>query len=418
MMIRRVILAMGVATGLAVSAGRAEEAAAPKGRVVLETTEVSLATLPIVRLVEDSLCASPDGKRVGYTVSSHNEKNVFVFLGLRDYGKAYEPCTMFCPRCEFDEWRMFVLTRPFFSPDSNRVLFEAARAGKQFVVVDGVEGPAYDRVCLIGPFSPDSKRVAYTARRGEKELVVVDGVEGPEFNSCYSFTFSPDSKRVLYQGIHGDKWSAVIDGVVPSGYDESHDPVFSPNSLRVAFVGVRDVKRYAVVDGQESMKYEDVQYMLFSPDSKHVAYTGKVDERWLVAIDGKEGRKYERILGPPVFSPDSSRVAYWATSGKKCTAVVDGVEGKEYDLTIIRDKHGTGFGTFIQPLVFSPDSRHAAYVAKQGKRLHVVIDGEESRDYDRVVRGSDITFDAPDRLHFVAQRDREVFRVEIRITKP
>ena len=42
--------------------------------------------------------------------------------------------------------------------------------------------------------------VAYVARRGEKFLVVVDGKEGPEYDRIRvsAPSFSPDSRRLAY----------------------------------------------------------------------------------------------------------------------------------------------------------------------------------------------------------------------------
>jgi Tol biopolymer transport system component len=69
-----------------------------------------------------------------------------------------------------------------FSPDSKHVAWNALRQGKWLVVVDGVEGRAYE-VVFDGPvFSPDSKHVAFTAERGGKQLLVADGAEGNEYD--------------------------------------------------------------------------------------------------------------------------------------------------------------------------------------------------------------------------------------------
>ena len=51
------------------------------------------------------------------------------------------------------------------------------------VVVDGVEGKQYDGILEGTPiFSPDSQRVAYEAEIGNKQFVVVDGVEGKQYD--------------------------------------------------------------------------------------------------------------------------------------------------------------------------------------------------------------------------------------------
>jgi Tol biopolymer transport system component len=112
-----------------------------------------------------------------------------------------------------------------------------------------------------------------------------------------------------------------------------------------------------------------------SPDLNHLA--------WLVFSKNKEGTKQAMVLdgvvGPEfdeidkrtvVFSPDSKRLAYIAKKKKKSIVVVDGAAGKEYDNIV-------GF-----PLIlFSPDSKRFAYIAEQGKNRLVVVDGEEGEKY-------------------------------------
>jgi hypothetical protein len=92
-----------------------------------------------------------------------------------------------------------------------------------------------------------------------------------------------------------------------------------------------------------------------------------------------------------------------AGRGGKWFVVVDGKEGKEYD--------GIAKGTPI----FSPDSKHLAYLARRGEKWFVVIDGEEGKEYDGFLLGSKLVFDSPKSFHTLAIRGIEIFRVEVQI---
>ncbi len=74
-----------------------------------------------------------------------------------------------------------------FSPDSQRLAYQAADKGKVVAVVDGQEGKHYDSFAKGGlHFSPDSRRVAYVVADAEKKnpFVVVDERIGAIHSVC------------------------------------------------------------------------------------------------------------------------------------------------------------------------------------------------------------------------------------------
>ena len=76
-----------------------------------------------------------------------------------------------------------------------------------------------------------------------------------------------------------------------------------------------------------------------------------------------EGKKYDAILERSLsFSPDSKRVAYIAEDGGKQFVVVDGMEGKRYDIFFPQSGGSVGFD--------SPDSFH--YFALEGNTVYLV----------------------------------------------
>jgi len=93
---------------------------------------------------------------------------------------------------------------------------------------------------------------------------------------------------------------------------------------------------------------------------------------------------------------------------------VDGQEGERYDEIGERS------------LVFSPDSRSVAYIAREfvglgafiidGKKSHlVVIDGQEGGQYDGILappEGGGIVFDSPNQLHYIARKGKAFYLIE------
>jgi len=105
-------------------------------------------------------------------------------------------------------------------------------------------------------------------------------------------------------------------------------------------------------------------------------------------------------------SPDSERLAYRAQEGDKQFVVVDGEEGKRYE-DILK-------GT----LIFSPDSEHLAYGAQEGNEQFVVLDGEEGKRYEGIVTisGGKIIFDSLDSLHYLALKgSNSIYLMEERV---
>ena len=92
---------------------------------------------------------------------------------------------------------------------------------------------------------------------------------------------------------------------------------------------------------------------------------------------------------------------------------------------------------FLNPKLFGirrfAESRHAAVgefalchqeiavdqsQPQRGGKGLVVVDGEEGKEYDRLLKGSRLIFDSPGRFHTLAIRGGECFRVEVEIVTP
>jgi len=399
-------------------------------RIRLETRDVSLGRLPS-DIVWETIAVSPDGRRVGYGARSGDEWR-FVCDGDRRDG--------------YD--RIGVV---YFSANSRRVSYPAARDGKEFVVVDGVEGRAYERIAgARAIFSPNSRRVAYVVVSGGQFSAVVDGEEGPWSGFAMTPIFSPDSTRTAYwAGRNGATWKArspstvVVNGRDGKLYDDILNPTFSSDSTHLAYGAERDGEWFLVVDAREvNGGYERVDHVGFaddgatatcnaqrtgtpvavvgdkeypsahspkvSPDGRRVAYAATRRDHQVAMVDGVSGPAYEHIRTQG-FSPDSKHLAYSAVRGGRSFVVVDG-----------REYRGA-----TDHVVFSPDSKHVVYWALTSAGFELMVDGVSAGAYDRPLsldvlrgfRGLQFVFDSADSFYAVAVRNGHVLRTEVRIVE-
>jgi hypothetical protein len=141
--------------------------------------------LPVIR---------PDKKGVGILLGLHNRIYLHqAFIKSKDEGKKYDEAAN--------------LT---YSNDGSYAY--AARNGKNwFIVVNGIEGPAFDRA--IEPlFSPDSRYVVYRARKdGRRFVVAAEAKDGriirqhPSYEQVYQPVFTAAGKAIGYGVKDGNK---------------------------------------------------------------------------------------------------------------------------------------------------------------------------------------------------------------------
>lgn len=353
------------------------------------------------------LAFSPDGRRFAHTaVVYQNEKRLHTVVVDGKEGKIYDDVGL-------TPHRMNEYGGPIFSPDGNRVAYEAKSEKRAFMVVDGKEEGSY-RTVGRPVFSPNSKRLAYTARSKGKSYVVVDG---RKYGPCMwpdKPLFSPDSKRVAWVAGYPDSWlttgspdlHVVIDG---KRHADGKAPLFSPDGQGLAYIGLAKGREYVVRDGKRGKLYDRILDLRFSPDGKRLAYvaarlprdraksrpaTGSADTRVrykvVLVVDGRESQAFDRIVCGPVFSPDGKRVAYAAKQGKTAFAVIDGRKSRTHD--------------DVPQIIFGPKGRRVAYIAERGKKSYVVVDGKEGAEYGSV-HPSTLCF-SPDgrRLAYVAHK--------------
>jgi hypothetical protein len=109
-----------------------------------------------------------------------------------------------------------------FSSDGSRYAHVAGVEGRSLVVVNGAEGPLFDRV--VGPrFSPDGAFLVYRARQDGKRFVVVADAGGkvlsrhPEYEQILPVAFTPDGASVAYAVKEGPRLLWKVEKLRPGG---------------------------------------------------------------------------------------------------------------------------------------------------------------------------------------------------------
>jgi hypothetical protein len=196
------------------------------------------------------------------------------------------------------------------------------------MIVDGKEGKAYTQVrgnSVV--FSADKKTMAYVAGDGNKNFVVVDGAEGPAFDDIYDLRFSPVGSRLAYGARRGLE-HFVVEG------DSEHGPyeniqrgslVFRPDGNDLAWAGFgADGNWHVCVNGNSIDSGCDrvISQITFSPDVSVPAYVGRYvsdgKPSFAMSYGGRLGREYDSIWmgdGGKLFVQEDASIKYFAKSG-------------------------------------------------------------------------------------------------------
>jgi hypothetical protein len=313
-------------------------------------------------------------------------------------------------------------------------LAAVVRKGSRYAVMwDGVVGPAFDRInsasnAIRIAMSPDGRRFGYVAISGSDYVVMVDGKEvrrapyagNPNVGSGQGLNlmFTANSRHFYFS------WRDVTtnnlrtapnlffwDGVAGPASLE-YEPAVSPDGERHAYVILNPAnpsQRALVVDGRIA------PYLAFNPvftaDGAHL-YTTRdvspavgrpttellVDGRPLlratnvavhvppvgdrvvivIGVPAQNGTAFQLVVGGQpvpgslstgfpriVFSPDGRRyAAVVGMNGQPQRVMIDGKLGQKYDA--------------IDTLRWTPDSKHAVYVARSGSNKFVMVDHAEA----------------------------------------
>ena len=200
-------------------------------RVKVKIRTTALSPAPAVRETNhESLLMSSDDERHVIYIENKNGKGRLVHDGVpgRDYDAVEE------------QW---------FSPDDQHVVYLARDQGKSLVVKDEVEGKRYAKIEPIFPdqawcsFSSNCEHFAYAATlESGQQCLVVDGVEGPAYDQIVpgTFLFSGNSRHFAYAAVRRDQgWiikdnQEVVAGDARSWDGNKHGPFLTPDGERLA----------------------------------------------------------------------------------------------------------------------------------------------------------------------------------------
>lgn len=203
--------------------------------------------------------------------------------------------------------------------------------------------------------SRDQRRVAFVVETDDdRQRVVVDGKEGPPFEKVSKPIFSADGSRVAYVAVAGkNQATLVVDGAPGKTYEWIETAKFSPNGRRLGYVVHQGKQKLVIVDDQQYGPFPDASEVIFSPDSSRFVFTVWDDKRTPVGamVDGKRaGNSAGLVLGvdspdlmpvapagESVFGPDSKRLAYVEGTARRVEA---GRPGSSVHVRAVRARHG------------------------------------------------------------------------------
>jgi len=265
-------------------------------------------------------------------------------------------------------------------------------------------------------FSPDGRHLAYIGYRDRKRFIVVDSAEGP-----------PHDRILIGSDGMGDPGSGVLNYITMDDGQVWRVAVDWPGPGEEVPAKLKERRLESLAKAPEHYRYRNVSYnsrgvvfglergkeilwvhrgkeagmpcmgphVRFSPDGNRYVVTMRRDRRFYVISDQGVSPAYE-IADQAVFSPDSKHLAYIALDGEGAGLILDG-------------KRVGWARASCSWLVFSPDGEHLTCVANGARGKHILCNGRKGPRYDRVWSPAF----SPDSRHlcYVAGRDDKWFIV-------
>lgn len=234
----------------------------------------------------------------------------------------------------------------------------------------------------------DSDLFAFVAKEGSgKESIRLLPGDEPISKKTWKY-IAPGTLRaspaqpgeMVYVG--GDtQWNVVVGEKQWPGCGRLGRLMASPSGATWACMAKTDDKLVMMVNGVPGKVYTQIQYgdTMFPAGDERVIYGASIIDGSKtparIVVAGKEGKAYTQVKGDSVvFSSDKKSMAYVAGDGNKNFVVLDGVEGTHFDE--------------IYDLRFSPVGSRLAYGARRGLE-HFVVEGErEHGPYENIQPGS------------------------------
>jgi hypothetical protein len=289
-------------------------------------------------------------------------------------------------------------------------------------VVDGKElGPEFDQVWFSDwGFSRDGSHFFVSGRLKTSWLHAVDGTPTPGFDVISRVAFTRDGRHYAYGGAdaHGGMkkqkvvGTIVMDGQTVATYEGKGMP-----GAWTALGGEREVMLGGVRD--LATDFHGVSTPEFDPDGKLV-YAARRDKGDVAVFRGQDsGPGFDEVLSPVVFTEDSSHFVYIARQGSDFVEVRD----NKIVRTVPGGKRGASAVGFV---ALTKDSSHIAYETISGGHNYkvaatlrafrtVIIDGQAGSEYN-ALRLVNFDFDPESRHYFYqvigAEGDRSLVNID------
>lgn len=251
---------------------------------------------------------SQDGKNLTYWAKEGVK--CFIVENSKE-GKAYD--------CDVKDNRKINLTFPpkIFSPDGKTSAYIAIEAKgefqKKFIVIDDQkDGQRYDRISRF-MFSLDSKNFAYIATNEGKDFAVVNDIEGKRYDNIYFAGFAPGG-RFFYSAMTKEENGTKLSRLVM--------PYTSHYFIVIDEKEVREIK--ASHTNTSSTVAGPIE-IVFSPNGENVVYYFDIkrytetnrelseDKRSVIVVNNKEEEFLK--LTEPVFL-NNNTIRYFAYDGE------------------------------------------------------------------------------------------------------
>jgi len=223
--------------------------------------------------------------------------------------------------------------KTLFPAGDDRVVYAASKEqdspNPACVVVDGKETGAYAQVQGGSiTFSPDKNRMAFIAGDGEKQFAVLDGEKGPAFDRVDGLRFDATGKRFAYRARSGLEHFIVVNGESKGPYEDvaPGSPLFSPDGKTTAYAAMdADAAWRVYTNGKRGPAVDAVVSRLtFVPGVPEPVYIARKLLRGKYSFGlvsgGKFGKQYGSIWmgdGGRLIVDDEGRVRYFASIGSQ-----------------------------------------------------------------------------------------------------
>jgi len=245
---------------------------------------------------------------------------------------------------------MRVVSKPIFSPDSQKIAFIAYSGDDKIYpkvsvnVYDGnntVQYKKWDGRLNFLTFSPDGNQIAYVASKrrdkNSEEFVVVNNEEKKIYHHIKFLTFN-QSGKLSYLAESNSEQIIVIDDQEIRKYNpnEIYSIYFSSGdklayvtqggsySMRMVF-GNRVSKSYKFINGFEG-------FVNFSSDGNNIAYMASSDyNKYFIVVGDRKTSTVDEFTNKAVFSLDGTKIAYGGKVGNGFWWTVRNIDELEFE---------------------------------------------------------------------------------------